>query len=162
MSDWCRTSTLEWNLWWWHRKLLSIFSQNIASRSIIEQIFQTAQLPHISASFSWVKCHQDNNTDLNKLPLKAQLNIKLINTLGVPIMSGAYPHVKMTTSHLISPLLPRCPAVLQIQSWSSTTTSQYQKAFTNLVLVRTESMAFSYNFWYCLEVSTREIHQSHL
>ena len=39
---------------------------------LIRQIFQTAQSSHISASFSWVKGHQDNLTEFDKLPLKAQ------------------------------------------------------------------------------------------
>ena len=87
-----------------------------------EQIFQTIQSPSITPSFSWVKGHQDDATDFDKLPLvSGQLNVEADGYAGTF-------QAQMTMPNFIKPVLPSCPA-------SPSVTSQYKRALTDSCLI---------------------------
>jgi hypothetical protein len=95
-----------------------------AEFDLTEQIYQTLQEADIQASFYHVKGHQDDKIEYNNLPFEAQLNIQADN-----LAESFYGQDNFQPT---VPVLPACPAVLEIKSIRVTNNfrNQLEKAWT--------------------------------
>ena len=89
-----------------------------AEYNIIKQIYQINKLHEITASFHWVRGHQDRNKDIDKLPIEAQLNI------GADELANEWQEEHYGKYHPIPYVYPTSPAQLIINDHC--VTSQYR------------------------------------
>ena len=86
---------------------------------LTEQIYLTHKTYNINAKFEHVKGHQDDKIEYHQLPLKAKLNID-DDALAV-ILQKEHEHFLPKV-----PMIPSCPAVLNIRSVTITSYFRHQ------------------------------------
>ena len=102
-----------------------------AEYDLTEQIHQTHREHNIKGSFSHVYGHQDNNTEFDKLPLDAQLNVE------ADALAEDYYSDKIQ-SNPETHILPACPEMLVLNG--ITVSNNYKKhllrAYTEPTYIR--------------------------